>query len=154
MKKLNQNDMINKIGLIKSRLLYTVFLMFLIFNLLLCSSYAWISSNRNLNANDMDMSLAVDDTSAIYEAFKYDIKTGKGTNLAVTDNGTETLNITNLVLNQYDTIFNNQNKNTPAFAKIVITRNKSMPKNSTIHLPLIEKTKIKAQKSYRTFLLV
>ncbi len=133
MKKLIKNDLIKKNGSIKSRFLYTIVLMVLTLSLFLFSSYAWLTFNRNLNASDMEMSLVVDDTSAVYEAYMYSIKDGKGTNL--TGDG-EALNITNLVLNQYDTIFRTQNKNTPAFAKIVITRNETMPKNGIVRFTI------------------
>ena len=133
MKKLSQNDLIKKNGSIKSRFLYTIVLMVLTLSLFLSSSYAWLTFNRNLNASDIEMSLVVDDTSAVYEAYMYSIKDGKGTNL--TGDG-EALNITNLVLNQYDTIFRTQNKNTPAFAKTVITRNETMPKNGIVRFTI------------------
>lgn len=130
MKRFSQNDLIKKYGSTKSRFFYTIVLIFLTFNLLLISSYAWLTLNRNLNADNIDMSLAVDDTTAIYEAYMYDIKSGKGVNLV--EEGGDALNISNLVLNQYDTIFRKQNKNTPAFAKIVITRNESMQKSGIV----------------------
>ena len=49
-------------------------------------------------------------------------------------NETTALNITNIVLNPYDTIFQGQNIYTPAFARIEIVRSSSMPEEGTVHI--------------------
>ncbi len=101
--------------------------------MLVASSIAWFTNNRNLGSNDMDMALKIDDTSAIYQAYKFDIEQEVGIDKITNDNGeVEQLHISNLDLNQYDTIFSVQNQYTPAFAKIQITRISSMPENGTL----------------------
>ena len=101
----------------------------LAFNLCILASVAWFAVNRKGDANNMGFALAIDDTTAIYRAYMYDLKELKGTDVG--EDG-EMLNITNIDLNQYDTIFRAQNRYTPAFAKIQIVRNNSMPENGTI----------------------
>ena len=115
----------------KNRLLYTFFVTAVALNLLIISSFAWLTLNRKAGVGEMGMALAVDDTNAVYQAYMYDLKNGKGTNK--TADG-EDLNITNIDLNQYDTIFKGQNKYTPVFAKIILIRSQSMPKSGTVHI--------------------
>lgn len=117
------------------RVSYTLFLLLLIFSLTVTSSIAWLTSNRQLASNDLGMGLEVDDTIANYKAYMYDLENGAGTDKVPGSNGEE-LNISNLVLNQYDTIFRVNNKYTPAFAKISITRIESMPETGTVHLTI------------------
>ena len=107
----------------ESRAIYTLILIALIFNMSIIASVAWLTINRRTDVDEMGMGLAVDDTTATYEAFMYDLKTGKGTNL---DSNGNPLDITNLDLNQYDTIFRAQNRYTPALARITIIMNESM----------------------------
>lgn len=139
----------------KSRVLKTLLLTLLAFNMFAVTSFAWLTINRKLNVDEMGMALAVDDTNAVYEAYMYDLETGKGTNLhkeiVVDENGTSTvktepLTITNIDLNQYDTIFKSQNKNTPVFAKIKITRNKSMPESGIVYITINRDIQNTAQK--------
>jgi hypothetical protein len=139
----------------KSRVLKTLLLTLLAFNMFAVTSFAWLTINRKLDVDEMGMALAVDDTNAVYEAYMYDLETGKGTNLhkeiVVDENGTSTvktepLTITNIDLNQYDTIFRSQNKNTPVFAKIKITRNKSMPESGTVYITIDRDIQNTAQK--------
>ena len=120
----------------KGKFTYTVLSLFIISCLLITSSFAWLARNRTLNSSDMNMSLAVDDTSALYRAYMYDMEKECGTDEDA--NGNE-LTVTNLDLNQYDTLFRAKNKYTPAFAKITIIGNESMPKDGTVHLT-IERT--------------
>ena len=115
----------------KNRLLYTFFVTAVALNLLIISSFAWLTLNRKAGVGEMGMALAVDDTNAVYQAYMYDLKNGKGTNKSA--DGTD-LNITNIDLNQYDTIFKGQNKYTPVFAKIILIRSQSMPKSGTVHI--------------------
>ena len=115
----------------KNRLLYTFFVTAVAFNLVIISSFAWLTLNRKAGVGEMGMALAVDDTNAIYQAYMYDLKTGAGTNKNAEG---ETLNVTNIDLNQYDTIFKGRNKYTPVFAKIILIRSKSMPKAGTVHI--------------------
>ena len=115
----------------KNRLLYTFFVTAVALNLLIISSFAWLTLNRKAGVGEMGMALAVDDTNAVYQAYMYDLKNGKGTNKNA--DGTD-LNITNIDLNQYDTIFKGQNKYTPVFAKIILIRSQSMPKSGTVHI--------------------
>ena len=115
----------------KNRLLYTFFVTAVALNLLIISSFAWLTLNRKAGVGEMGMALAVDDTNAVYQAYMYDLKKGEGTNKNADG---ETLNITNIDLNQYDTIFKGQNKYTPVFAKIILIRSQSMPKSGTVHI--------------------
>ena len=115
----------------KNRLLYTFFVTAVALNLLIISSFAWLTLNRKAGVGEMGMALAVDDTNAVYQAYMYDLKNGKGTNKSADG---EDLNITNIDLNQYDTIFKGQNKYTPVFAKIILIRSQSMPKSGTVHI--------------------
>lgn len=119
------------IHLRKNRVLYTLIGTILAFTMLLASSFAWFTLNRNMNVDEMGMSLAVDDTNAVYQAFMYNLKTGAGTNKNADG---EILNIANIDLNQYDTIFRAQNKYTPVFARIILRRSESMPKSGTVHI--------------------
>ena len=116
--------------------LHTLVLILLIFNTLIAASVAWLTISRRTEAADMGMGLAVDDTTAVYEAFMYDLKNGAGTNLGADG---KPLDITNLDLNPYDTIFQTQNKYTPALAKIKLVRNESMPKNGTVIITINRK---------------
>ena len=118
----------------KSRALTPLVISVLIFNMIVVASVAWFTINRKTDADEMGMALAVDDTAAEYRAYMYDLVSGKGIN-QLPDGGGE-LTITNIDLNQYDTIFSMQNKYTPAFAQIVIVRNKSMPLNGTVYLTI------------------
>ena len=115
----------------ESRATATLVMLILILNILISASVAWFTINRQTDADDMGMALSVDDTSALYKAYMYDLETEKGTNKA--PDGSE-LTIGNLVLNQYDTIFKAQNRYTPAFARIEITRINSMPKSGNVTL--------------------
>ena len=127
----------------KNRLLYTFLTTVLAFNMVIVTSFAWLTLNRKTAVDEMGMGLAVDDTSAVYEAYMYDLEKGAGTNLhkeiIVDENGTSTvktepLTITNIDLNQYDTIFKGQNKYTPVFAKIVLVRSEAMPKTGKVYI--------------------
>ena len=140
----------------KNRLLYTIFVTAVAFNLVIISSFAWLTLNRKTGVGQMGMSLAVDDTSAVYEAYMYDLETGQGTNLhkeiVVDENGnttvkTEPLTVTNIDLNQYDTIFKGQNKTTPVFAKIKITQSQSMPDEGNVYITIERKIQNEEQKS-------
>ena len=117
----------------KSRVLYASTLTMLTLSMFIVSSFAWLTLNRKTGVGDMGMGLAVDDTNAVYEAYMYDLEKGAGTDLNADG---EKLNVTNIDLNQYDTIFKAQNKYTPVFAKIRIVRNESMPKNGTVHVTI------------------
>ena len=116
-----------------SKALTPLIIAILIFNMLIAASVAWFTMNRNTDADEMGMALAVDDTTAIYKAYMYDLETNLGTDKDADGNE---LNITNIDLNQYDTIFQAQNKYTPAFAVIQITRNSSMAANGTVHITI------------------
>ena len=131
-----------------SKALSTLIVMILMFNMIIAASVAWFTLNRQTDADEMGMALAVDDTQAIYKAYMYNLKTGKGTDRVSNHDGSPAtdengdplyLDITNLDLNQYDTIFKGQNKYTPAFARIEIVRNESMKKNGTVTIT-IERT--------------
>jgi hypothetical protein len=95
----------------------------------------------------MGMALAVDDTTAVYKAYRFDMETMKGTDLeAATEENPNPgeLNITNIDLNQYDTIFRAQNKYTPAFARIEITKSAAMPASGKVYIT-IERNDLEAQ---------
>ena len=117
----------------KNRMLCTFLTTALAFNLFIVASFAWLTLNRKTAVDDMGMGLAVDNTSAVYEAYMYDIKTGAGTDLNAEG---EKLNITNIDLNQYDTIFRGQNKYTPVFAKIVLLRSEAMPTSGKVYITI------------------
>lgn len=123
----------------KSKALTPLIISVVALNLCIVASVAWFTINRRTDADEMGMALAVDDTTAVYKAYRFDIETMKGTNLeaATTENPNPgELNITNIDLNQYDTIFQAQNKYTPAFARIEITRNDSMPESGTVYITI------------------
>ena len=116
-----------------SRALSTMVLLILVFSMLTTASVAWVTFNRKTDSDNMDMSLAVDDTQAIYAAYMFDLTKEMGTNL---DEKGNPLNVTNIDLNQYDTVFTARNKYTPAFAKITLIRNSSMPEKGTVKLTI------------------
>jgi hypothetical protein len=107
-----------------------------IMNILITAVFAWITLNRMTYINNMGMALEVDDTRAIYKAYMYDLENEIGTDQH--PEGGE-LNISNIDLNPYDTIFHLQNKYTPAFARIEIFRNLSMDPNGTVYITISRK---------------
>ena len=115
----------------KNKVLYTFLTTVLAFNMVIVTSFAWLTLNRKTAVDDIGMGLAVDDTSAVYEAYMYDLEKGAGTDLNADG---EKLNVTNIDLNQYDTIFKGQNKYTPVFAKIVLVRSEAMPKTGKVYI--------------------
>ena len=102
-------------------------------SMIITASLAWFTMNRRTGVDDLGMSLTVDDTVAVYNVYMYDLEKGEGTDKNA--DGSK-LNIANLDLNQYDTIFKVYNKYTPAFAKIELLRNTSMPKNGTVYITI------------------
>lgn len=102
-------------------------------NLCIVASVAWFTLNRKTNAEEMGMGLSIDDTTAVYKAYMFDLETMEGTNLH--PDGTE-LNVTNIDLNQYDTIFRTQNKYTPVVVQIQIVRNTSMSESGTVFITI------------------
>lgn len=119
--------------MVQGRALYTFILMMLALNMLIVTSLSWFTMNKRTDSENMGMSLAVDDTTAVYKAFMYDMKLGKGVD---TNPEGGVLDITNLDLNQYDTIFRAQNRYTPAFARITLIRSESMPKSGTVTITI------------------
>ena len=115
----------------KNKVLYTFLTTVLAFNMVIVTSFAWLTLNRKTAVDDIGMGLAVDDTSAVYEAYMYDLEKGAGTDLNADG---EKLNVTNIDLNQYDTIFKGQNKYTPVFAKIVLVRSEAMPRTGKVYI--------------------
>ena len=105
----------------------------IILNMIVAASVAWFTINRRTDADDMGMALAVDDTMAVYRAYMFDLREMHGTNTI--GEGKE-LNISNIDLNQYDTIFSVQNKYTPAFAQIQIIKNSTMPEEGTVYVTI------------------
>ena len=148
MAKIFKGGLIRAIRFLKERKALTPLIVaFLALNLCVVASVAWFTINRKTDADEMGMALAVDDTTAIYKAYMFDLKTMKGTDKepATQENPTPgQLNITNIDLNQYDTIFRAQNKYTPAFAQIQIIKNKSMPESGTVYIT-IERNDLTAQ---------
>lgn len=125
----------------ESHALHTLVAIVLILNMLVAASVAWFTLNRKTDVDEMGMALAVDDTQAVYKAYMFNIGTGKGTAL---DAEGKPLDVTNLDLNQYDTIFRAQNRFTPALAKITLTRNTSMPVSGTVIIT-IDREELSAQ---------
>ena len=64
--------------MVQGRAIYTFILMMLALNMLIVTSLSWFTMNKQADSENMGMSLAVDDTSAVYKAFMYDMKQGKG----------------------------------------------------------------------------
>lgn len=129
----------------KNRILYAFLVTVLAFNMVVVTSFAWLTLNRKTDVDEMGMSLAVDDTSAVYEAYMYDLETGKGTNTYVDKedgNKVKPFNIANIDLNQYDTIFQGQNKYTPVFARIKIIKSQAMPESGTIKITVEREEKV------------
>ena len=110
----------------KKRITYHFLILILTFSLLIASSLAWFVSNRTTRVNDVDMSIDFDDTSAVYQAYIYSLEDEKGIE---TD-------ITKLNLNQYDTLFKEDNVYTPAFAQIKIIRTSSMSESGTLNITI------------------
>jgi hypothetical protein len=113
------------------------------------SSFAWLTASRDLDANNIGMGLAIDDTSAVYNVYMYDLVNQVGIDkIKVSGEGEpekfEELNLFNLTMNQYDTIFSVQNKFTPAFAQIEITRVSSMPTSGTVYITIDRDTAVDA----------
>ena len=121
------------IALKKNKALSTLILMLVIVNTIVAASVAWFTINRQASVDKLGMSLAVDNTSAVYKAYMYNLENGKGTD--ENPDGTP-LTIEGLDLNQYDTIFRAQNKYTPAFAKIEIVKSSSMSKSGTVFITI------------------
>lgn len=99
--------------------------------LLTVVTYAWLTSNRQVGSGDMDMSLVVDDTSASYVVYRYDIAQGQ---CVTTDAEGNALDISDLDFNQYDTIFKSYNKYTPMIVKVDVVRVSSMPTSGRLTL--------------------
>ena len=130
MKKITMDDVKKAVGFLhESHTLHILVLAVFIFNTLIAASFAWLTINRRTGANEVGMGLAVDDTSAVYESFVYNLETGLGTNMDASGN---LLDITNLDLNPYDTIFRTQNKYTPALTRITLASKESMPEEGTV----------------------
>ena len=123
-----------------NRMFFTLVAMLILFNMVVVTSVAWFTMNRETDADKMGMALAVDDTVALYKAYMYDLANGKGTDEITIKNGDTTtttdLNIANIELNPYDTIFKGQNKYTPIFAKIELVRTSTMPLNGTVNVTI------------------
>ena len=64
-----------------SKALTPLIIMILILNMLIAASLAWFTMNRNTDADEMGMALAVDDTTAVYKAYMYDLHKMEGTNM-------------------------------------------------------------------------
>ena len=120
----------------KSKALMPFIACFLALNLCIVASVAWFIINRQAYVDELGMGLAADDTSAVYKAFMYDIEKGMGTDTH--PDGTE-LNVTNVNLNQYDTIFRSQNKYTPVIVQIRLVSSVSMPENGTVYITINRK---------------
>ena len=106
------------------------------FSMLIVSSLAWLTTNRWLTSEDMNMGLHIDNTSAVYKVYKFDLD--KMTGIEENKNG-EALTITNVEMNPYDTIFVVKNQYSPVFAQIRLTRNSngsSMPLNGKVHITI------------------
>ena len=103
--------------------------MILVLDMLIAASVAWFAMRRDTEAAEMGMGLDIIDSSADYKAFMYDVENERGTNQH--PKGGDLL-VTNLDLNQYDTIFRAQNVHTPAFAQIKIKASESTDKDGTL----------------------
>ena len=140
MAKIFKGGLIRAIRFLKERKALTPLIVAVVaLNLCVVASVAWFTINRKIDADEIGMALAVDDTAAIYKAYRFDMETMRGTDLeAKTEENPNPgeLNVTNIDLNQYDTIFQAQNKYTPAFARIEITRNSTMPENGTVYITI------------------
>ena len=103
--------------------------MIFVLDMLIAASVAWFAMRRDTEAAEMGMGLDIIDSSADYNAFMYDIENEKGTNKH--PKGGDLL-VTNLDLNQYDTIFKAQNVYTPAFAQIKIKATETTDRDGTL----------------------
>lgn len=116
------------------------------FCMMVVSSVAWLTTNRTLKSEGMGMGLDIDDTSAVYKVYMYDLNERVGTDKTVGDGDTKTpLNIASLKMNEYDTIFVVQNQYTPVFAQIQISRNSSnseMPMSGTVYITIYRDSSI------------
>lgn len=124
----------NRIKAHGNRLLLRALIAFFAMAAMLSSvAYAWLTANRQVGSGDMDMALVVDDTSASYVVYRYDIAEGK---CVTTDADGNALNIANLDFNQYDTIFKSYNKYTPMIVKVDVVRISSMPTSGKLALTI------------------
>lgn len=118
------------------------------FSMVIVTSVAWLTTNRVLRSEDMGMGIHFDDTSAVYKVYKFDLDKMKGTDKTLGDNGQEEeLNIANVKMNKYDTIFIVQNQYSPVFAQIRLSRNSdnsAMPLNGTVYITIHRDTGIDA----------
>ena len=118
------------------------------FSMLIVSSLAWLTTNRWLKSEDMNMGLHIDDTSAVYKVYKFDLDKMTGIDRIIhEDKSEEILNIANVKMNQYDTIFIVQNQYSPVFAQIRLSRNSdnsAMPLNGTVYITIQRDTGIDA----------
>ena len=110
------------------------------FSMLIVSSLAWLTTNRWLTSEDMGMGIHVDDTSAVYKVYKFDLDKMTGIDRIIhEDKSEEILTITNVEMNSYDTIFVVKNQYSPVFAQIRLSRNSndsSMPLNGTVYITI------------------
>lgn len=110
------------------------------FSMLIVSSLAWLTTNRWLKSEDMNMGLHIDDTSAVYKVYKFDLDKMTGIDRIIhEDKSEEILTITNVEMNSYDTIFVVKNQYSPVFAQIRLSRNSnnsSMPLNGTVYITI------------------
>lgn len=116
------------------------------FCMMVVSSVAWLTTNRTLKSEGMGMGLAIDDTSAVYKVYMFDLDSMKGIDKIKGDGDTSTpLNIASLKMNEYDTIFVVQNQYTPVFAQIQISRNSvnsEMPMRGTVYITINRDSKV------------
>ena len=146
MNKMFNGKLANALRLLKpGRAITSLIAAMLSLCMMVVSSVAWLTTNRRLKAEEMNMAIAVDDTGAVYRAYMFDLDNMVGIDRIKGESGEyEELSISNLDMNQYDTIFSVQNKYTPAFARIKVTRNTSMPENGTVLITVDRDTSIGA----------
>ncbi len=100
------------------------------------SVFAWMATNRSLDGDGMDMSMEYDDAVALFDVYKYNVKTSQGT----TVENSVPLSLSNVDFNQYDMIFEVRNRYTPIFARMQIFKINKMPEAGTLTLTLTRDT--------------
>lgn len=107
---------------------WVLLLLFLFNTVVVISTYAWMSSNRQTDQENGPMALAFDDTTARYEFYRFDIQQNEGVVF--------TEGISSIEFNPYDLIFASRNRYTPIFVRIQIQRMAMMPEDGTLYLTI------------------
>ena len=118
----NKRMTVELIGLVLLGIFVVVALL-LYFN----SAYGWFAMNEQVDGNGMAVTAYHDDVEAEYSHYYYDAKnaTAVGVN-----------SITDIQVPQYDLIFRQRNRYTPAVIRVALTGEEDLPQSGTIALTI------------------